>query len=62
VVQDIALVRPHFSEGSGIDSGRGGQLPEPRHCVLLRASGVMSVLDLDHGGQQCVSTQMLLLT
>ena len=53
---------PALQRGVRIDSGRGGQQPEPRHCVLLRASGVMSVLDLDHGGQQCVSTQILLLT
>jgi hypothetical protein len=56
LVQDIAIVRPQLVMAPGTDYGKGGQQLEPRHCVLLRASGVMTVLDLDQGVHLCMCT------
>ncbi len=44
-LQDIAIVQPQ-SVGGG---GGGARGCEPRHCVLLRAAGAITVLDLDRG-------------
>lgn len=45
-LQDIAVVQPQSVGGR---AGKGGACTEPRHCVLLRAGGIMTVLDLDQG-------------
>ena len=46
--QDIAIVEPQTTASSGAANGDAA-LPEadPRHCVLLRAGGLLSVLDMD---------------
>ena len=46
-VQDIALVEPRAGP-LGTDTLDAGDLT-PRHCVLLRAGGLMSLLDMDKG-------------
>ena len=45
-MQDIAIVQPQSVGGR---FSRDGLPSEPRHCVLLRAGGIMTVLDLDQG-------------
>lgn len=54
-LQDIAIVEPRPREdaepGTTADS-------EPRHCVLLRAGGQMSVLDMAQGLPPHVMTSM----
>jgi len=46
--QDIAIVEPQTTASGGVANGDAA-LPEadPRHCVLLRAGGLLSVLDMD---------------
>ena len=46
-VQDIALVEPRAGP-LGTDTLDAVDLT-PRHCVLLRAGGLMSLLDMDKG-------------
>ncbi|KAK9831279.1 hypothetical protein WJX74_010194 [Apatococcus lobatus] len=51
-IQEIALVEPSVGppvEDGPESSGKAG--PEPRHCVLLRSGGAMSVLDLAQGSE-----------
>lgn len=53
LMQDIAIVEPVLSSdspstGSSSDGSISGDL-EPQHCVLLRAGGQMSVLDMAQG-------------
>ena len=51
-VQDIAVVEPVPGNDSPLagtsDMSTNGDL-EPQHCVLLRAGGQMSVLDMAQG-------------
>jgi len=65
-VQDIALVeraaatfnspaRP--AAGGG---GPGGTEGEPQHCVLLRAGGLMSILDMNQGAQRRHKNRLIL--
>ena len=52
-VQDIALVEPRAGPLGTDTLVDAGDLT-PRHCVLLRAGGLMSLLDMDKGeGQAC---------
>jgi hypothetical protein len=51
IPQDIAIVEPQSTASTG---GMSNGSPEPaqheadpRHCVLLRAGGLLSVLDMD---------------
>lgn len=51
-LQDIAIVEPRPPEPRSGSSSSGGSQeavmqPDPRHCVLLRAGGLLSVLDMD---------------
>ena len=48
-VQDIAIVEPQSTVSNGLANGSGEAALEadPRHCVLLRAGGLLSVLDMD---------------
>jgi len=49
-LQDIALVElPPHRRGGSDRAGRGGRGGAPQHCVLLRAGGVLSVLDMEQG-------------
>ena len=49
-VQDIAIVEPRPSSDSNEETEAGTAADfEPRHCVLLRAGGQMSVLDMAQG-------------
>lgn len=51
-MQDIAIVEPVPSSDSPLagtsETSTSGNL-EPQHCVLLRAGGQMSVLDMAQG-------------
>ena len=49
-LQDIAIVEPQPSRDSSEDADPSTAADsEPRHCVLLRAGGQMSVLDMVQG-------------
>lgn len=52
-MQDIAIVEPQPGSdpptGQDAEGGTAAEL-EPCHCVLLRAGGQMSVLDMAQGG------------
>ena len=49
-MQDIALVEPRAGPLGTDALADAGDLT-PRHCVLLRAGGLMSLLDMDKGGR-----------
>ena len=52
-MQDIAIVEPRPGSDPPTGEDAEGSSPaelEPGHCVLLRAGGQMSVLDMAQGG------------
>ena len=49
---------PEFRPGSNGSSQEVAGQADPRHCVLLRAGGLLSVLDMD---QVCLALNPLLL-
>ena len=48
-LQDIAIVEPRPGNLSEDADSRTAADSEPQHCVLLRAGGQMSVLDMAQG-------------
>ncbi|KAK9828450.1 hypothetical protein WJX72_000056 [[Myrmecia] bisecta] len=46
-LKEIALVEPQSIQGRAATSAEAA----PRHCVLLRAGGIMSVLDMEQGSE-----------
>lgn len=47
MTQDIAIVEPRWMTTRAGSSQEAMTEADPRHCVLLRAGGLLSVLDMD---------------
>ena len=64
--QDIALVDmpslafgAHRRKSSSLHAGARSAPAKAQHCLLKRAGGILSVLDMDQGAAACPAHQLL---